>query len=299
MHSLVFIVGPTAVGKTKWAIEGAYQHSAGILNSDSIQVYKDLKIGSAQPDFAKYSDISFYLFNQISAPQVWTAGKFRRQALDILKKTLPEKKMLIVGASGFYIQALEKGMYPFQPVPPSVINNLKETLKTKGLDYLYQELKNKDPETARQISPKDNYRIFRSLSLIESEGEKLSQIKKNFKEQKLPWSYRKVGLNLPKEKLLEKVKIRTQDMLKKGLIEETENLVKKGFHNWRPLHSIGYKQVLLYLDGKIKKEDLLEEIVSNTMTLAKKQKTWFKKDPDIQWINEDQRALKVYKEIFK
>ena len=299
MKPLVFIVGPTAVGKTDWAIQWARQDSGCILNCDSIQAYRELNTGSAKPDFKKHSSVPFHLFDEISAPQIWTAGNFRRKALEVLKKELPEKAVFAVGGSGFYIQALEKGMYPLQAVPAEINKKLKELQKQKGLDHLYQELKKKDRERAKQISPKDSYRIFRALSLIESKGKSLSQAKKEFKEQKLPWPYLKVGLKISKEELLKRVEKRSKKMIKEGLIEETEALVKKGFRNWKPLSSVGYKEALLYLEGEIQKEELLTEIVSSTMSLAKKQKTWFKKDKNIKWFDFNKEALKVYKELFK
>ena len=299
MKPLVFIVGPTAVGKTDWAIQWGNQDSACILNCDSIQAYKDLKIGSAKPDFKKYPRITPYLFDEISAPQIWTAGDFRRKSLEILKKELPKKKVFAVGGSGFYIQALEKGMYPIQTVSQDIIKNLEETQKQKGWDHLYKDLQKKDPETAKKISPKDKYRIFRFLSLIDSEGKSIFQIKKEFKEQKLPWPYFKVGLRLSPEELLKRVENRVRNMIKEGLIEEIETLANKGFRDWRPLNSVGYKEGQLYLEGKIKREDLVNRIVFSTMSLVKKQKTWFKRDKSIKWLDGSQPALKVYKEIFK
>ena len=299
MNSLVFIVGPTAVGKTNLTIQLAEQDSSCIINSDSIQIYKDLKIGSAKPDFTKNPQITPYLFDEICAPQIWTAGDFRRKSLEILKKELPQKKVFIVGGSGFYIQALEKGMYEAKPLDPKIIDKWKTIEKKKTLPDLYNLLKAKDSETAKQISPKDKYRIFRSLCLMDNEGKTISQIKKEFKEQKLPWPYLKIGLNISKEELLKRVKERSEKMLEEGLIEEIEDLVKKGFRSWRPLSSVGYKEGLLYLEGKIKKEELLNEIVSSTMSLAKKQKTWFKKDKNIKWLDFNKPALEVYKEIFK
>ncbi len=296
---LVFIVGPTAAGKTDWALQWAERDSACILNSDSIQAYRDLNIGSAKPDFTKYPSIAFHLFDEVSAPQIWTAGDFRRKALEVLSQKLPQKKVFVVGGSGFYIQALERGMYPPPAVSNSAVRRLREIAKQKGLGFLYQDLRAKDPERARQISPKDQYRIIRSLSLIESGGRPFSQIKKEFKEQKLPWPYLKAGLALPKEELLKKVRKRAKNMIRKGLIEEIEALVKKGFRAWRPLSSVGYKEGLLYLDGKIKKEELVDKIVSSTMALAKKQNTWLKRDKSIKWLDGNLSALKVYKEIFK
>lgn len=299
MKELIFIVGPTAVGKTNWALKWASQTPSCIVNSDSIQVYKDLNIGSAKPDFKKYPHISFHLFDQLLAPQVWTAGKFRAQALEVLKKQIQTKTVFIVGGSGFYIQALEKGMYPTQPVPDKIIEKYKSLLEQKGLPLLYQDLKKKDPEAAKHISPKDQYRIFRALCLIESEKKPISQIKKEFTEQKLPWPYLKVGLKIPKEELLKRVRLRVEQMIKNGLIEEIESLIHKGFRDWKPLKSVGYKEGLLYLEGKIKKENLADEMISSTMSLVKKQHIWFKKDKTVKWVNWDQPALKVYKEIFK
>ena len=299
MQKLVFILGPTAVGKTDWALEWAKQSPSCVLNSDSIQAYKELNIGAAKPDFTKYPSISFHLFNEVSAPQIWTAGDFRKKALGILKKELPERNTFIVGGSGFYIQALEKGMYPVKQPKDRDKRQWENLEKEKGLSFLYDLLKKQDPEIAKQISPQDRYRILRSLQLIESEGKKVSEIKKKFKEQKLPCPYLKLGLKISKEELLKRVKNRSEGMLKEGLIEEVDSLLKKGFKGWRPLNSVGYKEVCLYLEGKIKKEDLLERIVSSSMSLAKKQKTWFKRDKNIKWYDYKTKALKVYKELFQ
>ncbi|MCY4321945.1 MAG: tRNA (adenosine(37)-N6)-dimethylallyltransferase MiaA [Bdellovibrionaceae bacterium] len=308
MINLTFIVGVTAVGKTDWALELAKlihsnkKISTGILNADSIQIYKDLNIGSAKPDKSCYPDINFYLFDELSAPQIGTAGFFRDKSLKILHKKLPKEKIFIVGGSGFYLQALEKGMYPIESEnrisQSKKISNINK-LNLKDKKKLYQILEKKDPLTAKNISPNDSYRIQRALYLINKEDKKLSQIKKDFKKQTLPWSYRKIGLKIPKEQLLKRVKQRTQSMLKKGLIEETESLIKKGLKNWKPLSSIGYNEVLLYLDGQIKKEDLESMIVAKTMKLAKKQTTWFKKDTTIQWFDWNLSPLKVYKQFFK
>lgn len=294
MLSLVFVLGPTASGKTDCAGSWAEKTSACIVNGDSIQVYKDLNIGSAKPDFKKYPKVKWFLFNEISAPQIWTAGDFRRKALKILHQNLPRKKVFVVGGSGFYIQALEKGMYPGNPSP-----SIKKNMDNQELSYLYELLKKKDIKRARQISPKDKYRIYRSLNIMEREGKTFSQIKEDFKEEKLPWPYMKVGLSISQQELLKRVKARTEKMLKAGLVEETEYLLSRGLNNWRPIKSVGYKEVLLYLEGKIKKADLADKIVSGTMSLAKKQKTWFKKDKSVKWFDFNRDAKDIYKQIFK
>ncbi|MCZ0933149.1 MAG: tRNA (adenosine(37)-N6)-dimethylallyltransferase MiaA [Oligoflexia bacterium] len=369
MTKLIFIVGATAVGKTNWALELARliqskkQTSVGILNSDSIQIYKDLNIGSAKPDLSSYPNINFYLFNELQAPQVGTAGFFRKKALEILHEKLPNETLLTVGGSGFYLQALEKGMYPVKaqslkkeiaqplsknsglnldfhfhrngekhrkikqdpykninldssdlnfsvkPVIPAKAcpresgggNLQKESQNSNRISIkeLYQELMQKDPEMAAKISPNDKYRILRALDLIKTEGKTVSQIKKEFKETELPWPYLKIGLQIPKAELLKRVRQRAKTMIQKGLIEETQHLIDKGFKNWKPLSSVGYKSARLYLEGKINKEDLESSIVSQTMRLAKKQNTWFKKDKNIQWFDWNLSPLKVYKQIFQ
>ena len=362
---LIFIVGQTAVGKTEWALNWAVQEKrAGILNADSIQIYKELNKGSAKPDFSKYPQIPFYLFNELQAPEVCTAGLFRKKALKILNEKLPKEKIFVVGGSGFYIQALEKGMYPVsqevylnqqenQPANSIQKKNLEEklglnpkqieeaglrqkvnlgeqkagrgielnqkiesseslkhsstkqnsdeqmTIETSNLSQLYEELKSKDPETAQNISPKDRYRIVRALSLMEKEKKTLSQIKKEFQQEKLKWPYIKAGFFLSKEELLQRVTVRTEQMLQQGWIEEVEDLFNQGLKNWRALNSIGYKEIQLYLTGQIKKEDLAPSIISATMKLAKKQKTWFKKDKSIQWFDANLPPRKVYQQLFE
>ena len=373
--NLVFIVGQTAVGKTDWALnwikqdQRAGEYRSGLMNADSIQIYRELNKGSAKPDFSKYPDIPFYLFNELSVPEVCTAGFYREKALKLLNEKLPKEKVYIVGGSGFYIQALEKGMYEnnnhqkgsedsrqtqlregedikqgmgFQKTGflEAEHNQANKHKNEKGTDSSakdghksknrseshhkndgdryeknsyekshcknstyensnYEKLRFKDPETAKLISPKDNYRILRALEVIDKMKKPLSQIKKEFQQQKLPWSYLKVGLFLEKEELLKRVKNRTEKMLKQGWIEETETLVKRGFKNWRALNSIGYKQIGLYLEGKLNKENLTFAINSATMKLAKKQKTWFKKDKNIRWFDAKLSPQKIHQELFK
>ena len=298
MNSLVFLVGATAVGKTELAFQLAQNTKSSIINSDSIQAYKDLNIGSSKPDFTKYPDVPCFLFDIVSAPHVWTAGDFRKKSLEVLHQEIPKRSVFIVGGSGFYIQALEKGMYDLKPIPQSIKKEIEILNRDKGLDFLYQELKLKDAKLAENISPKDSYRIIRSLCIIRNENKSLSQIKKEFTPFKLPWKYKKIGLSISKQELLKKVEERTRHMLARGLIEEVEELVKKGLEDWKPLQSVGYREVSLYLRGILDKENLFQEIVKNTMLLAKKQKTWFQKDEDIKWYDFTEDLSKIQKHLF-
>lgn len=292
---LFFIVGPTCSGKSEWALRLAEAFSGSILNADSIQFYEGLNIGSAKPEFQKIPAIPHFLFQEAHPPQVLTAGDFRRKALKILTKEISKgRTVFVTGGSGFYIQALEKGMFPIQPVPKKIIEELSEQQKRKGFLYLYRKLLKKDPLSAKAISPKDHYRVIRALAVIKNEGRPLSEIKRENRVKELPWLYKKIGLKISKENLRKRVVFRVQTMLRKGIIEETESFIKRGFAHWKPLQSVGYKECLLYLRGEIKKEDLEDEIVRRTLNLAKKQKTWFQKDKNILWRNFDSDPLKNF-----
>ena len=295
--SLIFILGPTCSGKSHWALQMAESLSGGILNADSIQFYEGLDIGSAKPEFRKTPHIPHFLFQEARAPEVLTAGDFRKKALKILKKELPKRKIFVTGGSGFYIQALEKGMFPVKPVPKSILRDLKEAENTKGLEWLYKELCQKDPSLAENISPNDSYRILRALSVIKNENQSFSEIKKRSVMQKLNWPYQKIGIKISKEELEKRIIHRTASLLKKGLLEETESFITKGFSNWRPLQSVGYKECLLYFKGEIKREDLAEQIVGRTLKMAKRQKTWFQRDNNILWVDFKENPLKIYNSL--
>ena len=294
---MIFIVGPTCSGKSKWALQMAEASSGSVLNADSIQFYEGLNIGSAKPEFQKTPHIPHFLFQAARPPEVLTAGDFRREALKILTKEISEgRTVFVTGGSGFYVQALEKGMFPIKSVPKRILDELHEYKKTKGLKCLYEELCEKDPVAAKTISSQDDYRVTRALAIIKNEGRLLSEIRTENQMNKLPWLYRKIGLRISKEDLRKRIILRVRTMLKKGLLEETEGFVKKGLAHWRPLQSVGYRECLLCLKGEIKRENLEEIIVQRTLNLAKKQKTWFQKDKSIIWRDFDSDPLKNFPE---
>ena len=296
MRPLVFIVGPTASGKTGLSFQLAEMSGGAVLNSDSVQIYRDLNIGSAKPDFSRWPKAESFLFDAAAAPEVWTAGDFRRAALEIIERERPRKTLFITGGSGFYIQALESGMYPAQPVPPEIESALKRRVQAEGPEFLYQELKRLDPERAKSLSPKDRYRLFRAVAVAQSGGKSFSEIKKEFSPRPLPFC-KKIGLEISREELLKRLRARTRRMLSGGLIEETEALLKRGLAGWRPLQSVGYREAALYLKGELSRPRLFEQITKSSMALAKKQKTWFQKDKSIRWIPFQKDPREVFREL--
>ena len=298
---LLFLLGPTAVGKTSCSFYLAEKLSASILNCDSIQMYKGLDIGSAKPVLNRNKKkIPLFLFDEWDPPFICTAGKFREKALLVLKKELPCRSMLAVGGSGFYIQALEKGMYPIKSIKPDITKLVKETQNERGLEHLYSLLQFLDPEYAKQISSQDSYRIFRGICIILSEQKPLSLVCSSFQEQKLPYPYLKVGLYLPREILLKNIQVRTEKMIKEGLLEEVQNLLDKGLKNWPLMKSVGYRESILFLQNQFSREELKPRIIHRTMRLVKKQMSWFRRDKNIQWyLSEKKNWPKIYERIKK
>lgn len=297
---LLFIVGSTATGKSDLAVtiseqaRGAHRNFSQdsdieIINSDSVSFYEAVQIGAAKPGPDLLARAPHHLVGHVLKNQKYTAGDFRRDALKILK---PNHSYIIVGGSGFYVQALEKGMYDTPKIPAEIRESLaREADEPEGLAKLYNELKERDSESIQKILAPDRYRILRALEVLRSDtrGFTLSQIKAEFDRVRpeAPFTNRKIGLFRPRDVLREKVTERTEKMLSSGLIEEVEALSAEGLGLWSPMLSVGYKEVQAYLRGELEKGALLGAIVTSTMQLAKQQSTWFHRDPEIQWFDSD------------
>ena len=277
MKPIIFFVGSTATGKSDTALSMAQKYNADIINSDSLQCYKELSIGTAKPSTEVLSSHPHHLFDYVSAPEVLTAGKYRDSAIETIEALRNKKPLFFVGGSGFYIQAIDKGMYDVPRVPEDITKKLEEEFSIFPLEKFYEELKARDPEYAKTISYADEYRIFRALNLIRFLGKSMTQVKSEFTPDPIKGPKLKIGLKLEKAELRKKVRKRAILMLEEGFVEEVELLLDKDLRDWAPLKSVGYKEVALYLDKKIRKDQLIERIVTSTMQLAKKQMTWFKR----------------------
>ncbi len=285
---VVFIVGATASGKSQWALDMAQDLSGLIVNCDSIQLYRSLDIGAAKPSGAELAMVPHYLYDYVPEGATMTAGNYSRDFFSCVEKLPQEKPVFVVGGTGFYFQAIEKGMYPVRQTPPAIQQEIAEILKTKeGAAKLYDEFQRIDPEAAQKIHARDFYRLGRAMELIRAEGKTVTQIQKEFAESQAPFPFPllKVGLRWDREVLRERVKRRTQKMLEDGLVQEVESLLARGLGEWSALQSVGYKEVLQYLREKKSSHWLFETIVQNTMGLAKRQRTWFQRDTGIHWFD--------------
>ena len=287
--SLLFLVGPTAAGKTALAIRLAKDFGAEIISSDSVQVYRELVIGSARPSNAELAEVRHHFIGHVSVADEYTAGTFEREALDLIR-THPNRSYIVCGGSGFYVQALMKGMYPIEKADPEIQARLERRIDAEGLSEVYRELVAKDPEAAKSIAEQDRYRIVRALEIMESQGgEKLSDIKQRFEDaSRFRFPGRKVatlGLKIDRSSLESRIAARTDQMLKLGLLEEVRGLVDAGFLDRPALQSVGYRESLEHIQAPGSLSDLKASIVKGTMRLAKKQRTWFARDQSAFWVD--------------
>ena len=287
----LYIVGPTGVGKTEFSLLVSQALGWPIFNCDSIQMYQLVNIGSAKPSLQQRQVASHYLFDFVPPPEVLTASRYLKEVLVCIKgKNISD--ILFVGGSGFYIQALQRGLYPVPEVSEGLEKKIQDWIDSEGFSSLYAWIQKKDPLFSNQISSNDEYRIRRSVELMMIRKKTMTQIKKHMDEKSQsplpPNECLKVGLGIDRTFLKERIEKRTKKMLASGWLEEVEGLLARGLSSWPPLSSVGYKECVSYIKGGMKREDLVASIVTGTMQMAKKQMTWFKKDRSIHWFDESQ-----------
>lgn len=283
---VIFVVGTTASGKSEWAMNWAQSFQGAIVNCDSVQLYRGLDIGAAKPSLAERQQAPHYMYDYVPEGETMTAGRYVRDFYEILER-IPEQVVFVVGGTGFYFQAIEKGMYPVRQTPPDIQKQIADILQTEdGARTLYEEFRSLDPEAAAKIHSQDHYRLGRAMELVRAEGKSLTAIQKEFSQQQKPFPYPllKIGLRWPKEILKERLLKRTQGMLKAGLLEEVRGLLDRGLGEWQALQSVGYKESLEFLREGRSEEWLVEEITKSSMGLAKRQRTWFQREKDIHWF---------------
>lgn len=289
-----FMMGVTASGKSALSLRLAYElgaHRAAIYNCDSVQFYQSVDIGSAKPSRQEMDVVPHQLFSCVSFPDQMTAGKYHELFYSRLNKESAEH-IFVVGGTGFYFLVLENGPLQIPAASPMVRDQLESRLQREGIAALYEELKSLDPLSAQKFHMNDVYRVMRALEVYYSTGEPMSlawERKTKSKEAtklSLPFDLVKVSIAVPKEVLRERLHQRAEAMLARGLIEEVEQHLQEGRGKWWPLSSIGYKETVGFLEGRIATQELLvEQIVQSSLQLAKKQRTWLRSQPDVIWIH--------------
>jgi len=286
-HKAIFVVGPTAAGKSDLALDLAIKFGGSIINIDSVQFYKGLEIGSAAPSVEDLKKAPHYLYSYLQAPIEQTAGRYLRDFYKLIENHNLKSPLFIVGGTGFYVQALEKGMYDLPEVSVEIKQAILDEYADGHAHKLYQELKDFDPQCELHFN--DHYRVGRALEIKRAFNLKISEFKKkqeDLNKSKFPFPYIKVGQTFnadQKELFISRVEQRTQKMLDLGIVDEVDHFLRQGYKDWSPLSSVGLNEVKQYLLGELPEQNLKSMIVQSTMQLVKKQKTWFKRDKSILW----------------
>jgi len=280
-----FIVGPTAVGKTATAIELAKRLNGEIISIDSRQVYKGLDVGTAKPTLRQQKEIPHHLIDILEPSEQISAGTYRELALVAVADILSRDKLpIFVGGSGMYVKALVQGIFQESLTDKSVRDKIKAELDKKGIAELYNRLVDIDPELAVKIHLNDTKRITRALEIYEITGKPPSAHYRN-QETESPFPNRIFVLTMERENLYQRINERVDQMIQDGLVDEVQALLNSGLRkNLDSLLTLGYQEVVTYLDGECSYAEMVENIKRNTRRYAKRQLTWFRNQLEATWI---------------
>ena len=283
MPTLRIILGPTAVGKTDYAIAEALRVGSPVVSCDSRQLYRELRIGVARPDDAQLAAVPHYFIADRSISEPCSAGAYELEALQLLEKLFRDHETVVMaGGSGLYIDALCNGLDDFPDADPELRAQLSERLRTEGAAALRADLRVLDPETYATIDPANGQRIVRALEVTIATGRKYSSFKTHPAKER-PFTIVKTGLKRPRPELYARIDARVDRMMEEGLLEEAPALLP---HRSLPaLNTVGYKELFDYFDGRYDLSEAVRLIKRNTRHYAKKQLTWWARDPSIQWID--------------
>jgi tRNA dimethylallyltransferase len=281
------IVGATATGKSALALALAEAMDGEIINADALQVYRGLDIGTAKPDREEQERVPHHLIDILEPHERYSAGEFAQRARETIAGIQERGRLpVVVGGSGLYLRALFEGISPIPPGDPEVRRRLRERLETEGLETLAAELRRCDPATAARLSPGDAQRVLRALEVMLVSGEPLSTYisRQPFGVQRIVAI--RVGLTLPRGILYDQIASRVARMVQRGWVEEVSGLLSRGLSPDLPaFQAIGYRQLVHYVEGAWSLDRAIAETIRSTRRFAKRQETWFRKEPHIAWFS--------------
>ncbi|MGB3340125.1 MAG: tRNA (adenosine(37)-N6)-dimethylallyltransferase MiaA [bacterium] len=283
---IIAIVGPTAVGKTDLSIKIARRISGEIISADSRQIYTHLKIGTAKPTSEQKRQATFHLIDFVHPDNSYSCGQFARDAELKIEEIISKNRIpIICGGTGLYIKSLFNPLHTLPVSNREIKNKLQASMEKYGVEYLYKQLLSVDPQWAGQIMPRDKQRIMRGLEVYEMSGKPLSSVLKT-KKRKTKYLPHYIGLNLPRAELYNTIDQRFDKMIKQGLVNEVELLLRKGLDPAsNALRTIGYKEIIQYLKNEMILEEAIQRAKQRTRNFAKRQVTWFNKISGLQWYN--------------
>lgn len=281
-NTLVVITGPTAVGKTDVAIEVAKYFNTVILSADSRQFYKMLRIGTAAPDDGQLAEVPHYFIGHLNLDDYYNVSKYEQDALKLLEELFViHNPVVMTGGSGLYIDAVTRGIDPFPDADTAIRDQINRWYAEEGISSLREKLKKLDPDYYKKVDLNNPNRLKRAIEVCLVTGKTYSSQRQNIVKER-DFNIIKIGLNLPREVLFERIARRTEKMIGDGLLQEVLSL--REFRGENALNTVGYKELFRHLDGDITLEQAIRDIKTNTRRYAKRQLTWFKRDKEMTWF---------------
>jgi len=291
----IVITGPTASGKSDLALALARYFQTSIISADSRQCYRELNIGTAKPPASALAEIKHYFINSHSIHDNVNAGLFEKLALSYADEIFQQASVAIVcGGTGLYVKAFCEGLDQIPPVPSDVREQLRHMYAANGLSWLQEQVRKKDPAFYQQTDVRNPHRLLRALEVREATGQSIL----NFQQQTPhPRSFQilKIGIQLPRNELHQRIAVRVKQMIEEGLFEEAASL--RAFRSHPALQTVGYREIFDWMEGKYSREEAIQQIIFHTRQYARRQLTWFRRDRDIHWIDapDPDKALQLVK----
>lgn len=273
------------MGKTDLCIRLAHLFSAPIVNADSRQVYREMKIGTARPDEAELAQARFYFVGNLSITDYYSAARYEQDALRLLAELFHASDYVILsGGSMMYVDAVVKGIDDIPTVPDDIRAEMKQRLESEGLEALGDELKRLDPEYHAIVDLKNPRRVLHALEICHSTGRTYTSFRVRACKPR-PFNIIKIGLNIPRPRLFERINGRVDKMIAEGLVDEARELYPQ--RGLTALNTVGYNEMFKYFDGEMTLPVAIERMKKNTRVYAKKQLTWYKRDEEMTWFGPD------------
>lgn len=284
--TLIVITGPTAVGKTNLCLQLARHLGIPVINADSRQIYRELRIGTAAPTETQLRQVRHYFVGTLSLDEYYSASLYEEQVMRLLEDELFPKYdyALLTGGSMMYIDAVCNGIDDIPTVDDETRRVLKQRLADEGLEALCEELRRLDPEHYETVDRKNPRRVVHALEICHITGQTYTSFRKRQCKPR-PFRIVKIGLTRPREEIYQRINERVDQMMADGLLQEAQSLYDK--RDLNALNTVGYKEMFAYLDGTWTLEEAVERLKGNTRRYARKQLTWYKKDPAVRWFHPD------------
>ncbi|SEW37964.1 tRNA (adenosine(37)-N6)-dimethylallyltransferase MiaA [Chitinophaga arvensicola] len=291
--TVIIIAGPTASGKTALSVQIAQLFNTAVISADSRQCYREISIGTAKPSPEELSAVPHYFINSHSIREEVNAGIYEKLALQYTSEIFEKNDVAIMcGGTGLYIRAFVEGIDDMPAIAPGIRTHLNEQFARHGLSWLQEQLQERDPGFYATAETQNPQRLIRALEVLDATGQSITTFRNATRAQR-DFRVIKIGINLPKEQLHHNIHYRVDQMIQAGLVEEVRSVLPYREHN--ALRTVGYQEIFSFLDGYISLDQAIDDIKTHTRQYAKRQLTWFRKDPAFQWFDpRDTAAIITY-----